>query len=766
MLRTNTAADVANTGIVKIDAGEGVTIEVPVVPTDGAGLEATELGSTDLDTVKTAGAYSQQLSGSASLALHYPRAVAGRLLVQANESGSQVTQMYWTYDTTATQEVYVRNFYLAWGEWKAIPLGGGGGGGGDTILRGTIADGTDINTVTDPGFYTVPTVDSARTLTNWPTNRAGILIVGGNTDSNTRTQDVIAYVSTTAPNERYTRNKILVSNTAWSPWASPEWTKGVLPTGTNADTYRIAGGWAVSSRSGITGLPGTSTGVLEVFAFAATGMSMQRFTESGTGLSWARLSASTSGFGGIEWTPIAGGGGGDGSSARTTDVQVSDHASRVEIARSRRGGGIGTGGKPVFMWRFDHWLVAFRDKILPILREFDLPATLNVNYDNMDNPQNGGGSITWSDVQDWNQYSGVEIANHGATHTNASTMESIYHEVVEGRRNLEAAMPRVAVETWQEHGSAYLVASDLDGDIGLDLGREPRNFFESYAGRLVMAEHAVVEGKNGSFYPPLTGSPQVGQSHYSMDRQTAAEAIETIQYAQQVGRGLTGYTHPGLMDQVNVGGSLYPATYNADGSVDFEGTHYATEAEFRDAQAAAGNIVHMPVKDFRAICEWIAAERDADRLMVMTAAGGGFADKRSNHRENLLLPRLADWSSTTGWTETGTGAARVWSSGPSATRMTQGMLLFTRFGWAMGAAHELLVYAKADVETTLLLRMEKMGDAATWATQKQHTVPGDGVLRPYRLPLTLPKDRSITSMTCYVGGPSMEIHGAPILAAI
>lgn len=150
----------------------------------------------------------------------------------------------------------------------------------------------------------------------------------------------------------------------------------------------------------------------------------------------------------------------------------------------------------------------------------------------------------------------------------------------------------------------------------------------------------------------------------------------------------------------------------------------------------------------------------------MTAAGGGFADKRSNHRENLLPASLGEWSSDAGWSQTGTGASQVWTSDATATRVTQGMLLYTRLGWAMGAAHELLVYAKADVETTLLLRMEKMGDPSTWATGKEYTVPGDGVLRPYRLPLTLPRDRSITSMTAYVGGPSMEIHGPPLLAAI
>ena len=835
------------------------------------GIGSEELGTADLDTVTTPGAYSQQFSGTASLGLHYPVATAGRLLVQANAGRTQVTQMYWTYDANANQRVYVRNFYLSWGEWKQIPLAGGddggegsweaseigdthlddvrspgvhwqsfsnfateaqgypypraghlivtangtgtqvtqryvtfdatanirmsvrnfyqswdvwrdipldgqdsGGGGGSDVFRGTIANGTDVNTLDAPGFYSVPTIAVANTLVNWPTNRGGILIVGGNTDTGVKSQDVLAHVSSTAPNERYTRTKLLASTSTWGPWTSPEWIKGRIPIGTNVDTFRTIGAWVVAAKADATGLPGSGQGVLEVVFITTAGLSMQRFTERVANDDirvWHRYTLLSGGWAGIEWALLNPPSSGGEGSSRVTDVQVSDHASRVEIAASRRGGSIGTGGKPVFMWRFDHWLVAFRDKILPILQEFDLPATLNVNYDNLDNPQNGGGSITWEDVQDWNQYSGIEIANHGATHTNASTMESIYHEVVEGRRNLEAAMPRVAVETWQEHGSAYLVASDLDGDIGLDLGREPRNFFESYAGRLVMAEHAVVEGKNGSFYPPLTGRPQIGQSHYSMDRQTAAEAIATTQYAQSVGRGLTGYTHPGLMDQVNVGGSLYPATYNEDGSVDFQGTdedptHYATEAEFRDAMATAGNIVHMPVKDFRAVCEWLAAERDADRLMVMTAAGGGFADKHHDRRENLLMPRLADWSSTSGWAETGEGESQVWTSTESATRVAQGMLLYTRFGWAMGAAHELLVYAKADVETTLLLRMEKMGDPQTWATQKEHTVPGDGVLRPYRLPLTLPRDRTITQMTVYVGGPSMEIHGAPLLAAI
>lgn len=658
------------------------------------------------------------------------------------------------------------------------------GGGGSTDVH-LIPDGADINTYRTPGLYLVASIASARTMVNWPSNRAGTLDVRARSGSSLATQHVTCYVSTTAPPEQYVRSTL--TSSSWPSWYSSGWNQGVLPDNTDLATWRTPGVHGIGSATSAatlkdlpvdaSGVPFTGPGHVETVPTLGSGRALQRITMEVAGKlrTWHRSTGSTNSW--PVWqelgaAPVAGAASG---AARVADVQVSDHGSRVEYARSRRGGSIGTGGKAVFMWRFDHWLVDFKNKVLPILREFNLPATLNVNYDNLGIAANGAGSIPWSEVQDWNQYDGIEIANHGSTHTNASTMKTIYHEVVDGRRNLEKAMPRVAVETWHEHGSAYLIASDLAGDTGLDLGRTPEAFFESYAGRLVMAEHAIVEGKTGSFYPPLTGHPQIGQSHYSMDRQTSQESIDTIKYAQAVGRGLTGYTHPGLMDGVNIGGKIFYATYNTDGSVDLaypagSSTHYDTEQALRDWATTNGHIVHMPVKDFRATCAWIAAERDAGRLMVMTAAGGGFADKSHARRENLLVsPTFEDtsqWGSLTDWTITSAGPNVVLKSGPAATRFTQSMLLFTRFGWAMGATHELLVKVKAATATELLLRVEETGNATNWVASKNYSVPGDGVLREYRLNLTLPRDRSITQMTVYIGGASMEIHGPPLLAAI
>lgn len=655
------------------------------------------------------------------------------------------------------------------------------------VYKGVVDDGTDFDTIREPGIYSVATVASARTMINYPTACAGIVMVWTNAGASVTTQEVTAYVSTTSPVEKYSRATLSSVNTAWAQWVTSEWTKelinGTADARTNVDTFRTPGAWGVSSRTYVDGLPGTGTGVLEVFAWAGTGVSAQRYSERVTGgdVIWHRSSASTAGFAGIEWQQITGNQGGDsGNVPEVTSHQSPEatHAARVEYARSRRGGGIGTGGKPVIMLRFDHWLVAFRDKVLPILRKHQLPATLNMNFDNINIEANGGGSISWEDVQDWNQRYGIEIANHGSTHRNPADAAGIYHEIVNGRRNLEAAMPRVAVETWQEHGSAYLIASDIDGDIGLDIGREPKNFFESYAGQLVLAEHAIIEGKSGGFFHPINGSPQIGQSHYSADRSTAAQAIAQVDNVQALGRGLTLYTHPGSMNNAVVGGKYWPYEEQEDGSFIVTNPADSTTQTFADWDAMNtwavndGNWLNMSFAHFDELCAHLAAERDADRLMVMTAAGGAFADKSHDRRENLLVKAdFTDgystwWSGTTGWTVTNPGAEVELTSTSSAGQLNQGMLLYSRFGWAMGAAHELVVSVSANTETTLTLRGEQMGNAENWNVEETFDVPGDGVARDYRINITLPRDRSITQLRWYIGGPSMTIHGTPILAAI
>ncbi|PWH05287.1 hypothetical protein DEO23_14565 [Brachybacterium endophyticum] len=551
---------------------------------------------------------------------------------------------------------------------------------------------------------------------------------------------------------------------------------GTPLTPSNLDDLDEPGVWSIVGADHIENAPTATPGTLEVVLFASAGVAVQTYTTLAHGPGSApqlymRTTLLAHGWTGVPWTVVgAPPAGTPPERTALDDAQASDHATRVEFARARRGGGIGTGGQPVVMLRFDHWLAAFRDKCLPVLRAHGLVGTLNVNFDNLGTEQNGGGSITWDDVQAWNQYDGIEIANHGSTHTNASTREAIRHEIMDGRRNLEAAMPRVAVETWQEHGSAYLIASDIEGDEGLDLGRTLDAFTQSYAGRLVMAEHAIVEGKVGGFYPALSGSPQIGQSHFSIDRQRSAQTIATVQFAQRAGRGVTIYLHPGLLDTVRVGNHLWAVSYGADGSRTLTPSipgggalTFTDDAALRAWAAANGHIVHQTSADFTATCAWLEAERDAGRIMVMTAAGGGFADASHARRENLLVRDL--WQGSA-WARSGSGRDFRAVSTPRAGAMSQRLLLYTRFGWAMGAAHELVVLARAQSTTSLMLSVEQLGNPDNWCSTRTFTVPGDGKLHTYRLNIALPRDRSIPQMIVRVGGPDLTIEGEPQLVAI
>ena len=160
MYRINTPADVANTGRVHIDTGEGVAFEVPTVPATGAtwatlpgkpstfppsahthtqaqvtGLVDALAGKrdvapmiiaqgTNLNDVTTPGEHSQQFTAWATPELNYPGGaspVAGRLLVAANTQRTQVTQFYVAF-TASKLDIWMRNFYASWSSWERVGM--------------------------------------------------------------------------------------------------------------------------------------------------------------------------------------------------------------------------------------------------------------------------------------------------------------------------------------------------------------------------------------------------------------------------------------------------------------------------------------------------------------------------------------------------------------------------------------------------------------------------------------------------------------------
>lgn len=177
--------------------------------------------------------------------------------------------------------------------------------------RGVLPDGTDFNTVRRQGVYTVASVASAATMINSPSPRAGILRVESNDSYQLTIQSYETYVSSATDPERQIRATVSSAINLWSPWTSKKWVNGLLPEGTNLQTFRQAGVWMVGSTTAaatMTDLPVNSPGVLEVLSSRETGRSMQRFTSDTSGKLevYARTSGTLSTM--PAWTLVSGGG--------------------------------------------------------------------------------------------------------------------------------------------------------------------------------------------------------------------------------------------------------------------------------------------------------------------------------------------------------------------------------------------------------------------------------------------------------------------------
>lgn len=113
-----------NAGLVKGDKGDQGE-EGPPGTNGTNGLDAnyipTAIGSNvNLNTLVTAGFYTQQLTAQATVALNYPSNIAGLLEVSHNPSQTMVYQRYTSYLTNA---IWVRSRYQnVWNEWSIVFL--------------------------------------------------------------------------------------------------------------------------------------------------------------------------------------------------------------------------------------------------------------------------------------------------------------------------------------------------------------------------------------------------------------------------------------------------------------------------------------------------------------------------------------------------------------------------------------------------------------------------------------------------------------------
>lgn len=362
------------------------------------------------------------------------------------------------------------------------------------------------------------------------------------------------------------------------------------------------------------------------------------------------------------YTPDTGGSGGE---VVTSSVS---REMRVAQANARRGGVYGTGGLAVFCLMFDHGTNNFVNKILPLLIKHNLPAGLGLNsqmYSANYTFKDSDNQTSFAQLQTMALQNGVAIWNHGRLHNAGGESE-----IVGGRDELNASLPLIPVENWLHTGTYDEFAS----------GHEFKNYWENSIGSVVMNSHAYLTGDIQEPVKPLSGQLKPGYDGTWVDGgQTALNILKTqIQQAQTVGGGVMMRQHPMYVD-------------------------------------ASGYITTAQLDTF---LTWVAAERDAGRLLVLTPDMLNLADADRLRRRNLLP---------------GTGG-----TGDQGRLIPESM-----YELARGSVNE--IHAKVRLATAGTVRLQVTGTGLS--ASKTFTVPANtwvDLRKYFTIPLTGTTDLNVT----------------------
>ena len=453
--------------------------------------------------------------------------------------------------------------------------------------------------------------------------------------------------------EPYTGERLvrfLPQGGTWSVWRNKStegsWSRGaVVPGGKTADQLQFEadeGMWRVlrASDAEAMGLPDPGAGSFEVrwIAGSNTPYAIQIWRPVSGIATWERRNNS---HGWSSWRSNTGG---------TTGTEVDLTAeSRRDMLIASRGGRIGTAGKGVVAFRFDHNVRPFQDKILPLLEERGIPASMAHYVDEMD-PQPGySGSNevgkTWADVTS-QFFKGVEVWSHSWSHTDPADETALVREIVGSRTELEKKIPEAYVVGWMQPG----LTGGRYGGYG-DVFNAPEYHGTTRAGRLIDATYGA-DDRSGATHTPL------GQRNFGcLWIDTASSALATnnaISEAARAGVGVVIALHPSMVDASN---GISSATLTA-------------------------------------ILDHVVALRAAGDIEVLTVGGLSVADPGSSWRQNIAPP-FTQWS---GW---GSGDSREGSpsSGVLSTSFSLG-----NHSYLAGHAREICVNASGSGEVQVRVK--------------------------------------------------------------
>lgn len=340
-------------------------------------------------------------------------------------------------------------------------------------------------------------------------------------------------------------------------------------------------------------------------------------------------------------------------------------AAVVEAGLKRRGGVVGTGGKAAIALRFDHHLQQFGDKVLPLLKQYRLPWGQVINAGNI-----GSGNDTWA----WSKLatechnSGGEVWNHALTHGDVNNEFQADQAVTLGLSQLRENLPSLWIDSWAPPGQSNY--------MGFTNQSNPEKFYDTYPGRLVLAQHAFVRGSYPGPNHPLSGQNLIGQSHVTIDTQTSAWCQAAVRNVRDRGSGLTMMLHSNYLDQPG----------------------------------------YMTTSELDATLAYIAERRDAGEIVVLSNSGILMADANTPVRQTNMLSNTAVAGTNTGtWSQAVTSRA---------------------YPVHLGVPHEAEVWVKGGGQVTLKVEVASPTNPVT----AQHQVTLGGSAQRLSVLVTPPND--------------------------
>lgn len=557
----------------------------------------------------------------------------------------------------------------------------------------SLPSGTDIDTVRDRGTYLIDSTTTANTMLNLPLKGPGLLTVDA-TPQGIIKQDIMIYAASGGGRWSRQTSRINVAPFPFTPWERTTWGQGDISVNQDLNTLTAAGWWTFSYKQLADTLKNfppaaaRAAGHVEVISHP-TGGHYQRVIVTGPGGGvWQRRIVNVTNQTWSEWETI-GGNPPPATAAPSYPNAGLANALRMQAFRRRRGGVLGTGGKPAIALRFDHGLIKFRDVILPMLREYGLPSALALNSRGWDRPESLG--VTAADVGKWVLNDGVEVWNHGATHGAASTTEAYVDEIVNGKKELEAQFPMSAIEQWCVPGVGD------PGYGGQSATDRPESFYDYEAGRIIMETHAVSTGHIQNMYRELYGEVQQGLAPQGMDSTGLNVIMSRIRTAISFNRGIQLMLHPSVLNDAGM----------------------------------------LATEELRTILSFIASERDAGRLVILSMSGLLMADTSHARRASLILDGDFSGSITSGvWFQSGwtKGAAGWAKSNGSTTPIYQNLVTMDQ---SRGALHEFKVRVKSATGGRVEVKLHNSADSTILNSVRSVTL-APGAETTVRIFATLP----------------------------